>query len=161
MTLGPRLATGAPVAVPVAVAERFFQTIFGSCWSVSALASTSSVLTEGFFGSAVPGIAPAFQVTVPLEIVAPSALVNVVPSTGGTGTLPPSTGAAPKLLTRTKNGYESRVLTEPRWKTKEFPSPGPAGASTTAAWAARGCAVAARLVSVAPAGSACRPRTSV
>src|SRR3954449_9260479 len=161
MTLGPRLATGAPVVVPVAVAERFFQTTFGSCWSVSALASTSSVLTESFFGSAVPGIAPAFQVTVPLEIVAASALLNVVPSTGGTGTVPPSTGAAPKFLTRRKKGYESPGFTQPTCETNEFSSTGPAGASTTAACAARGCAVAARLVSVTPAGSACRPRTSV
>src|SRR3954449_10712240 len=154
MTLGPRLATGAPVVVPVAVAERFFQTIFGSCWSASALASTSSVLTEGFFGSAVPGIAPAFQVTVPLEIVAPSALVNVVPSTGGTVTVPPSTGAAPKFLTRRKKGYEPPGLTQPTCETNEFSSPAPAGASTTAACAARGCTLAARVVSVAPAGSA-------
>src|SRR3954454_17974416 len=154
MTLGPRLATGAPVAVPVAVAERVFQTIFGSCWSVSALASTSSVLIEGFFGSAVPGIAPAFQVTVPLEIVAPSALVNVVPSTGGTVTVPPSTGAAPKFLTRRKKGYESPGLTQPTCETNEFSSTAPAGASTTAAWAARGSLLAARLVSAALAGSA-------
>src|SRR3954468_2294182 len=154
MTLGPRLATGAPVVVPVAVADRFFQTIFGSCWTVSALASTSSVLTDGFFASAVPGTAPTFQVIVPPEIVAPSAFVNVVPSTGGTVTVPPSTGAAPKFLTRTKKGYESPGLTQPTCETNEFSSTGPAGASTTAACAARGSLPAARLVSVALAGSA-------
>src|SRR4051794_16912088 len=104
MTFGPRLATGAPVAVPVAVAERFFQTIFGSSPTVSALASTSSVRVPGLFGSAVPGTAPTFQVTVPPEIEAPSALANVLPSTGGMVTVPPSAGAGPKFLTRTKNG---------------------------------------------------------
>src|SRR3954465_9687264 len=154
MTFGPRLGTGAPVVVPVAVAERFFQTIFGSCCSVSALASTSSVLTAGFFASAVPGTAPTFQVTVPPEIVAPSALVKVVPSTGGTVTVPPSTGAGPKFLTRRKKGYESPGLTQPPGETNEFSRTGPAGASTTAACAARGSAIAARLVSAAPAGSA-------
>src|SRR3954454_9816959 len=161
MTFGPRLTTGAPVVVPVAVADRFFQTILGSCWTVSALASTSSVLTDGFFGSAVPGTGPTFQVTVPFDSVAPSALVKVVPSTGGTVTVPPSTGAAPKFLTRTKKGYESPGLTQPTCETNELSSTGPDGASTTAACAARGSAVAARLVSVALADSAWTPRTSV
>src|SRR3954454_14465403 len=104
MTFGPRLGTGAPVVVPVAVAERFFQTIFGSCCSVSALASTSSVLTVGFFASAVPGTAPTVPVTGPPQIVAPPAVGKVVPATGGTVIVPPSTGAGPKFLTRTKKG---------------------------------------------------------
>src|SRR3954464_9224169 len=104
MTFGPRLGTGAPGVGAVGVAERFFQTIFGSCWSVSAFASTSSVRTDGFLGSAVPGTAPTLQALPPLEIVARSALVNVVPSTAGAVTVPPSTGAAPKFSTRTKNG---------------------------------------------------------
>src|SRR3954463_3056708 len=163
MTFGPRLATGAPVVVPVAVADSFFQTILGSCWSVSALASTSSVLTPGVFGSAVPGTSPTVQEIAPREIEAPSPAtrVNVVPSTGGTVTVPPSAGAAPKFLTRRKNGYVAPGLTQPRWGTKEVSGTGPLGASTTWAWLAVAPAVAARLGSVAVAGSVCRPTTSV
>src|SRR4051794_28352750 len=103
MTFGPWLVTGAGNAGPLAVVDRFFQTICASCATVSAFASTTRLFAPE------AGTWPTVQTSVPSgRIVPPSPVtmrVNVVPSTGGTVTVWPSIGAGRGLRTRSVNGY--------------------------------------------------------
>src|SRR3954449_12616605 len=94
MTFGPWLfdvSVGPPGYVSVAVDERFFQTTFGSCPRVFALASTTSVRIVGIPSDPAATV-PRLQVIVPPEIAAVlleswgSRCVNVVPSGAGTVT---------------------------------------------------------------------------
>src|SRR4051812_50051192 len=108
MTFGPWLVTAAPVAVPVAVVDRFFHTICASWATVSALASTTRVTWPGWRGLLVPGTWPTFHTTrLPLSTPPPAPVamrVKVVPSTGGAGPRPPSAGAAAEVLAVRREG---------------------------------------------------------
>src|SRR4051794_4921572 len=107
MTFGPWVVTGAPDAGPVAVVEGFFQTICESGATVSGLASATRAGVDGWRGLAVPGTVPTSQTTWSPSTPPPEPVamrVNVVPSTAGTVTWPPSAGAAPKLRTIRRKG---------------------------------------------------------
>src|SRR3954452_8057403 len=99
MTFGPWLRD-VPAVGEVAVVDRFFQTIFGSCSRVAAFASTTIVLSTGLAGAVGPGVAAASQTSRPPSMRAPSPVatrVKVIPSAGGIVTVPASAGAGWKL----------------------------------------------------------------
>ena len=132
MTLGPWEVEVAPVD-SVAVADRSFQTIWGSSVVVSASEMTTSVARAGPVSLAAAS-SPRVQVSVPSVPMAASPLavrtsVTARPSTAGIVTVRPLNGVASKLLTMTRDGNSSPGLTQPTEDVKSWST------WTPAAWA--------------------------